>query len=178
MTEADPKSDEVFMQLLTRHQRDLRAFIIGVTPTMTDADDILQEVNLALWKKRQLFDRTQVFLRWAFGFAVMEIRKFRNRSGKNKLWFNDEVLKLVAEAYPHDSQIVEQRRDALSYCLEKLGAIERHFITEFYRNRCSAQSLADSSGKPLSTVYKTLTRARQALRACIERTLAQQSRPV
>src|SRR5262245_19713053 len=52
MTDADSKADEAFMQLLTRHQRELRAFIIGVTPTVADADDILQEVNLALWKKR------------------------------------------------------------------------------------------------------------------------------
>lgn len=178
MTEADSANDEAFMQAITRHQRDLRAFIIGVTPTMADADDVLQEVNLALWKKRQLYDRSQGFLRWAFGFAVMEVRNFRNRSAKSKLWFSDELLQSVAETYPHDSLIVEQRRDALSNCVKKLGLIERNFITDFYRNQCSAQDLAEASGKPVSTVYKTLTRARQALRTCIERTLAQQSRSV
>jgi RNA polymerase sigma-70 factor (ECF subfamily) len=178
MLEADSETDTAFMQLLTRHQRDLRAFIIGVTPTITDADDILQEVNLSLWKKRQLYDRGQEFLRWAFGFAVMEVRNFRNRTAKSKLWFNDNILEMVAEAYPHDAQVVEQRRDALFQCVQKLGAIERQFIIDFYRNQCSAQHLADASGKPLSTVYKTLTRARLALRACIERTLAQEARSV
>jgi RNA polymerase sigma-70 factor (ECF subfamily) len=178
MAEADAEDDQVFMQCLTRYQRDLRAFIIGMTPTLTDADDILQEVNLALWKKRSLYDRNQGFLSWAFGFAVMEVRNFRNRAAKSKLWLTDEILELVAEAYPDDSQVIDQQRDALSNCVQKLGATERQFVTDFYRNHCSAQALADASGKPLSTVYKTLTRARQALRACIERTLAQQSRSV
>lgn len=178
MTEADPDHDQAFMQALTRHQRDVRSFIIGLTPTVADADDILQEVNLALWKKRASYDRRQEFLRWAFGFAVMEVRNFRNRTAKSKLWFNDDVLNLVAESNYDESRLADQRRDALSLCIQKLGSIERQFITDFYRNQCSAQFLADASGKPLSTVYKTLTRARQALRACIERTLAQQSRSV
>jgi RNA polymerase sigma-70 factor (ECF subfamily) len=177
MTDTDTEDDAAFMQALTRHQRDLRAFILGMTPSVADADDVLQEVNLALWKKRRLYDRGQGFLRWAFGFAAMEVRNFRNRSAKSKVWFNDEVLELVAEAYPQDSQLVEQRRDALSNCVQKLSTTERQFVTDFYRNQCSAQALADNSGKPVSTVYKTLTRARLALRACIERTLAQQSRP-
>ena len=178
MAESDGEGDQAFMQVLTRFQRDLRAFVIGMTPTLADADDILQEVNLALWKKRRLYDRNRQFLSWALGFAVMEVRNFRNRAAKNKLWLNDEILELVAESFPDDSQLFEQQRDALSNCVQKLGAIERQFVTDFYRNQCSAQALAEVSGKPLSTVYKTLTRARIALRACVERTLAQQSRSV
>lgn len=178
MADSGSEHDVEFMQALTRRQRDLRAFIIGLTPTIADADDVLQEVNLALWKKRHLFDRSQEFLRWAFGFAIMEVRNFRNRAAKSQLWFDDSVLQSVADAYPEDTQVIEQRRDALFCCLQKLAALERRFITDFYRDQHSAQDLADASGKPLSTVYKTLTRARRALRACVDRTLAQQSRPV
>jgi RNA polymerase sigma-70 factor (ECF subfamily) len=172
MTVTDSDNDDAFMQSLTRRQRELRAFIIGVTPTMADADDVLQEVNLALWKKRALYDRNHNFLHWAIGFAAMEIRNFRNRSAKNKLWFNDDLLKLVAETHQQESTFAEQRRDALSDCVERLGTTERQFILDFYRNDCSAQELASASGKPLSTVYKTLTRARGALRGCIERKMA------
>jgi RNA polymerase sigma-70 factor (ECF subfamily) len=172
MTEAESDNDDAFMQSLTRRQRELRAFIIGVTPTLADADDVLQEVNLALWKKRRLYDQSHNFLHWAIGFAAMEIRNVRNRAAKNKLWFNDDLLKLVAEAHQQESTLVEQRRDALSHCVQQLGAVERQFITDFYRKQCSAQELANVSGKPLSTVYKTLTRARRALRGCIERKMA------
>jgi RNA polymerase sigma-70 factor, ECF subfamily len=176
MSEVDSDNDDAFMQSLTRRQRELRAFIIGITPTIADADDVLQEVNLALWKKRRLYDRNHDFLHWAIGFAAMEIRNYRNRAAKSKLWFNDDLLKLVAETHQQASTFAEQRRDALSDCVQRLGTMERQFILDFYRNECSAQELASVSGKPLSTVYKTLTRARRALRECIERKLASAAR--
>ena len=178
MAKAGSGHDGEFIQALTQCQRDLRAFILGMTPTKTDADDVLQEVNLALWKKRDLYDRNQSFLRWAFAFAVVQIRLFRNRAAKKQLWLNDAILDSVAEAFHHDSQIAEQRRDALRFCIRKLGPTEHRFINSFYGKQHSARELAESTGKPLSTVYKTLARARRALHECVERTLARQTRPV
>lgn len=171
------RDDEKFMQHLTNCQRDLRAFILGMTPTKSDADDVLQEVNLAIWKKRHLYDPGQSFIRWAFGFAAMEIRSYRNRKSKKHLWFNDEVLETIAESWPSDTSVMEQQRDALTDCVKKLGSIEQKLINGFYGSQYTAQELAESSGKPLSTVYKILSRARRALRVCVQRTLARQTRP-
>jgi RNA polymerase sigma-70 factor (ECF subfamily) len=169
--------DDEFVRRITASQRDLRAFIFGMMPNQADADDLLQEVNLALWRKRHLYDARQGFLRWAFGFALLEIRSFRSRSAKSRLWFNDSVLDLLTAEWPHDSSFNEQCRDALATCLQKLGGVERHFITSFYGQQSSAQDLANESGKPLSTVYKILTRAREALRACVKTTVSQAYHP-
>ena len=166
--------DDDFIRRFSSCQRDLRAFIVGMTPSRSDADDVLQEVNLALWRKRRQYDSRQEFLRWAFGFAVLEIRSYRSRSAKSRIWFNDSVLESVAEAWPHDSNVKEQRREALTYCLQKLGAVEHQFITGYYGKQFSAQELAQTSGKPLSTVYKTLTRARESLRECVKRSIARE----
>lgn len=178
MSEAGSERDLRFMQALTQNQRSLLSFIVGMTPTMTDADDVLQEVNLALWKKRHLYDGDQSFLRWAFGFAGIEIRRFRDRHASKHLWASDAVLESLAEAYPSDSGVAEQRREALAGCIEKLGADERQLITQFYARQHSAQELADATGKSLRNVYKILTRIRGLLRECVERNMAHQSRPV
>lgn len=173
----DSENDDRFVQAMAQNQRSLLAFIVGLTPSMADADDILQEVNLAIWKKRRLYDWNQSFLRWAFGFAGIEIRRFREKQASKRLWANDSVLESLAEACPTDSTLVEQRRDALSGCVSKLGPLERRMITEFYARQQSAKDLSDVTGRSLRNVYKILTRARQALRVCVDRTLAQQSRP-
>lgn len=178
MTESSSEHDVRFIQALTQNQRSLLSFIVGMTPTMADADDVLQEVNLALWKKRHLYDGDQSFLRWAFGFAGIEIRRFRDRHAAKYLWASDAVLDSLAAAYPEDSGIVDQRRDALAGCIEKLGSEERRLITEFYARKHSAQQLADATGKTIRNVYKVLTRTRRLLRECVERSLARQSRPV
>lgn len=165
-------SDDDFIRRFTNCQRDLRAFIVGMTPAKSDADDVLQEVNLALWRKRHLYDASQEFLRWAFGFAVIEIRNFRSRSAKSRMWFNNSVLESMAAAWPHESN-TNERRDALATCLQKLGTTERQFVADFYGKQMSAQDLASARGKPLSTVYKILTRARESLRKCVNRSLSQ-----
>ena len=170
-------ADDEFIRRFTRSQRALHAFIIGMTPTRSDADDILQEVNLALWKKRHLYDSGQDFLRWAFGFAVVEIRSFRCRIANRRLWFSDAVLDSLAAEWPSQSELQEHRRDALVSCLEKLVTREKQFVAAFYRREATAQQLADESGKPLRTVYNTLERAREWLRRCVQNTLAQSQHP-
>jgi RNA polymerase sigma-70 factor, ECF subfamily len=170
-------SDDEIIQRITRCQRELRTFIVGLTPSQADADDVLQEVNLALWKKRHLYDPQQEFLRWAFGFAVLEVRSFRSRSAKSRLWFGDEALDSLAEEWPSDLSASEQRRDALNTCLKQLAPPQREMITAFYGKRASAHELAARYDKPLSTIYKILTRSRELLRGCVTRSLSQMQHP-
>lgn len=169
-------SDDEFIRRFTAIQSDLRAFIVGMTPSRSDADDVLQEVNLALWHKRDAYDQSRDFLRWAFGFAMTEIRSYRSKSARSRLWFKDSVLDSLSESWSSTPNESEDRRDALAVCLEKLGAIERQYVAKYYGKQLSAQDLAKESGRPLSTIYKVLTRARGRLRNCIIRSLAQSGR--
>jgi RNA polymerase sigma-70 factor (ECF subfamily) len=169
-------SDEDFIRRFTSIQSDLRTFLVGMTPTRADADDVLQEVNLALWRKRNSFDPSRDFRHWAFAFAMTEIRSFRRDSARSRMWFKDEALESLAEAWPTDAAENEEHRDALLSCLQKLGAVELQYVTQYYGKQLSIQDLAASYGRPLSTVYKVLSRARKQLRNCVERSLAQTGR--
>ena len=172
-----PCGDDEFVRRITAVQRDLQAFIVGMTPNQADVDDLLQEVNLALWRKRHLYDSRQGFLRWAFGFAVVQIRSHRTRTAKSRLWFSDAVFDSLAASWHHDSSYSEQRREALAGCLQKLGGVERRLVSAFYAKQATAQELADEAGRPVSTVYKMLNRARESLRACVKRSLSRASHP-
>jgi RNA polymerase sigma-70 factor, ECF subfamily len=166
-------SDEDFIRRFTSIQSDLRTFIVGMTPTRADADDVLQEVNLALWRKRDSYDRSRDFRHWAFAFAMTEIRSFRRDSARSRMWFNDEALESLAESWPTRASEGEEHRDALLSCLQKLGAVELQYVTQYYGKQLSIQDMAARYGRPLSTVYKVLARARKQLRDCVGRSLAQ-----
>jgi RNA polymerase sigma-70 factor (ECF subfamily) len=166
-----------FVALITRSQRALQVFITGLTPTAGDAEDVLQNVNMALWRKRDSYNAGQEFLPWAFGFAMMEIRKFRERMVKSRLRFADATIEAIAADFPTTPTYVQDRYDALFRCLEKLGVRDRQMITDFYAGGATAQKLANRNSIPLSTVYKALTRARTALRLCVERTILQEMTP-
>jgi RNA polymerase sigma-70 factor (ECF subfamily) len=177
--ESDVGDDEM-IQRITRCQPELRTFIVGVTASRADADDVLQEVNLALWKKRHLFNPKQQseFLRWALGFAVLEVRRFRSRNAKSRLSFGDEVLDSLVDDWPGDLSAGDQRRDALSACLQRLTPSQRQIITLFYGKRATAQQLATQHDRPLSSIYKIITRIREILRDCVRRSLSQIQHPL
>jgi RNA polymerase sigma-70 factor (ECF subfamily) len=165
--------DKAFVAALTASQREMWAFILSVVPTQVDADDVLQEVNLALWGKRHLYDPKKRFMPWALAFAVREIRSFRSRSVKRRLWFSDEAILSIAETWAEPDTFVEDSRRLLSGCLQKLGEAERIAIEDKYGKQLSVQQMASNSGKSLSAVYKTLNRALHSLRECVKRTQLQ-----
>lgn len=172
MAEANHKTtlgDEEFVSRMTACQRDLRTFLLGLTPSRADADDMLQEVNLALWRKRAQYDPSQNFLRWAFGFAALEARSFRSKAAKGKLWFDDDTIESLAGDWQQSNPFRDDLQHALVQCLKKLGEVERAVVEAKYRSQASVKQIAEDSGRPVSTVYKILTRALVSLRSCVKR---------
>lgn len=177
MTDQNSREDE-FIRHFTSVQGNLRGLVLGLTPTRADADDVLQEVNLALWRKRDIYDPDRDFLNWACGFVLREIRNFRKKSARSRLWYSDEALESLAEAWNAKPKGGEDRRDALALCIQKLGVVEQECISQYYSNQLSGPEIAERTERPVSTIYKILNRARKALRECVKRTLAQGRREV
>lgn len=171
------ENDDEFIRLFSKSQCTLYAFVLGMTHSTTDADDVLQEVNLALWKKRRTYDWQFDFLRWAIGFAWIEVKNHRRKCAKSRLLFSDDVLNSLATDWPKDVSFHEQRLAALASCLKKLGKVEHHFLAEFYRKDVTVHELAKLNDTPSSTIYKILSRARNSLRRCVRRTIAQSAYP-
>ena len=171
------EDDDTFIRLFSKSQCTLYAFILGMTHNTTDADDLLQELNLALWKKRRAYDPQYDFLRWAIGFARVEIKNHRKKNAKARLLFSDDVLNTLAADWPSDMSFHEQRLAALASCLKKLGTVEHRFVADFYRSGISVNQLAELHNTPASTVYKILSRARNSLYRCVQRTIAQSTYP-
>ncbi|QEF97253.1 ECF RNA polymerase sigma-E factor [Stieleria maiorica] len=166
-------SDDEFVLRLTGSQRELKAFIFALVPHQGDADDLLQEVNIALWRKRHLYDKNQKFMRWATGFASLEVRSFRSRSAKSKLCFSDNAIEALAGEWPNTVSFADDCRHALATCIQKLGRKERRIIEDRYTKGLSVKEIAAESDKPISTVYKILGRAHEALCECVKRTQIQ-----
>ncbi|EMI22095.1 RNA polymerase sigma-70 ECF-like, Rhodopirellula baltica [Rhodopirellula maiorica SM1] len=161
-------SDEQFVDRLTSSQRQLRCFILGLVARPSDADDLLQEVNLALWRKRMKYDASQNFLQWAFGFASMEVKSFHSRNAKSKVVLGNSAIELLTDEWEQSENYLDECRDSLSRCLQKLETEDRKVIEGYYRHRQSIERLAGEINRPASTVYKMLYRARDTLRRCVK----------
>ena len=170
-----PASAEFVVQI-THSQRQLHAFILSLVWNPAEADDVLQETNLALWEKAAEFDGSRPFLPWAMRFAQLQTMAWLKRHQRQqRVVFDHDLVAMLADEAAADEAVFEARRRALAACLSKLPAQQRKLIARRYEPDASVNAMAESGGITPKAVSDRLRRIRQALLACIEKSLAEEA---
>lgn len=164
-----------FLRAFTTHEPAVRAFVRRLVPSRTDADDILQEVSIVLWEKFDEFDRSGSFKSWACGIARFRVLAWLRDKGRERMVLDSEVVELIAEESLRAEPELEQQRDALEKCFEKIPNAQRDLLSQAYRRNASIQDVARTSGRTLSGFYQWLHRMRKRLLDCISRELAKET---
>ena len=173
----EPDNNEQFVRLLAGSQQDVLRYIRALVPHDADAHDVMQETAVALWRKFDQYDPAQDFQGWAIGFAhkeVYNLRKRRRREQGNVVMLGDDVVELLADEHLEHRDVLEARRRAMRYCLEKISDTIRELFTERYANKKTIAALAEETGQNVQTLYKRLARARHWLMECVTRRLAEE----
>ena len=166
---------EGLVSLIAQAQRRLYAFILTLVRRPADAEDVLQETNVVLWRKRESFRPGSDFFAWAFEIARLQVLAWRARQNRSADPFDAALLSEIAEAAAAESPQYGRREGALRRCLQKLPESQRALILRRYQPRVAVNDLATELGKSAKAVSESLRRIREALRQCIERALAAES---
>jgi len=169
--------DEEFVRLFTRHQRPLFLYLLSRVPNPVEAEEILQETNIVIWRKFAQFTPGTNFLAWATQIARYELLKYRERHHKDKLHFSDRFVEQLAEDEEQEESDWDARRSALAKCLGKLRPKDRELIERRYAPGESGISLAEFLERPVNSVYQSLGRIRRTLLECIHRELNAETGP-
>jgi RNA polymerase sigma-70 factor (ECF subfamily) len=62
----DADRAESLIRLLTQHQEGLYRYVFALVPHEDDAEDVLQNTNVALYRKSDQYDPGKPFLPWAY----------------------------------------------------------------------------------------------------------------
>ena len=170
-----PPSAE-FIAQVTRAQRALHAFILAIVRNAADADDVLQETNIVLWRKADEFDAARPFTPWAMRVAQLQALAFLKKRQRSKVAFDDELLAIIAEEAIAEAPEADARRVALSGCLQKLTPEHGALIAQRYEPGGSVNEMAEERGTTPKAISEMLRRIRQALLLCIERVLEKEAR--
>lgn len=174
-------ASEQFIVHVTRNQRRLYAFIRALVWDPGEADDLLQETNLALWKKSDEFDGSREFMPWAMQFARLQVlawlkRQRVQRRARGWAIFNERLVdELAADAVDGESpeaNLFERRLLALSACLQKLPAAQRDLIARRYEPGAKVNGMAARLHLTPKALSDRLRRIRISLLACVEKTLS------
>jgi len=168
---------EEFIKLFTRYQRRVFLFILSQVPSPMDAEEIHQEANVIIWRKFDRFELGTNFLAWACQIANYEVLKYRERQRRDRHLFSDEFVRQVASDVIEQADELEQRRQHLAVCLSKLRSNDRELIQQRYSAGESGKSVAELIGRPINSVYQSLSRIRRTLLECVNRQIRAQASP-
>jgi RNA polymerase sigma-70 factor (ECF subfamily) len=166
------ETQKLLVQEIARCQPRLRAFVRCLLVRQSDVDDLLQEVNAVLWEKAEEFQPGTDFWAWACQIARFKALNQIRKYARERLVFDPEVVERMAEVAEQRLSQLDERREALEHCLNKLAPAQRQLIDLRYVDGHAIERIAEAIGRPAGSIRQTLYRIRSALLDCIEQQLA------
>ena len=157
-----------FLRLLVSSERELFRYVSALVPNVADAEEIVQDTAIELWKKFDQYDAQQPFTPWACRFAINIVKQW---VASRQRWQSLLERGLAEELANRRDQLRPQFEDRLSHldqCLEKLPSEQRGIVEAYYFRRQSIDLIAAETRRSVDSVYKALQRIRLMLRQCIE----------
>ena len=166
-----PDATEQVQLLFVRHENSIRAFVRALQPSLSDADDVMQETFLTISRKASTFETGTNFVAWACSIARLKVlENFRQRKRANVL--SEAAIIALTEDAPSPQALVEEE-GALETCLGQLAPKVRDLLWRRYSRRQSSEEMAAAAGMTSNAVRVALSKARVALRDCINAQLQQ-----
>ena len=160
---------EEYLKLLSEYEYAIKVYIITMIPRIYDADDIMQDVRLTMWKKFDSFEKGTNFKAWALQIAYYKIMDFKKRKGREnkKLMFTDEFYEAVDNANKKLNFEEDGKRQSLQSCIAKLQGPHRQMITLRYKEKLSIEQISEQMGRTVTATYRVISRIRASLKKCI-----------
>jgi RNA polymerase sigma-70 factor (ECF subfamily) len=160
----------------TQSQRRVEAFILSLVVDFHQTADILQNVAMVVVRKREEYDPARPFLPWALQIAQLEVLKHRRTHARDRHVFSDELIEQLAAASGEVGGDLIERRRALSECVQRVTGRGRQALVLRYVEGLRSSDVAKRLGLAAGATRMLLLRVREALRSCIEHSLAQAER--
>ena len=169
----DARQQAEFVGEITRHQAEMRAFIISLMPGMDGASDVLQETNLVLWEKRAQFQPGTNFRAWAFAIVRLKVKMHRRKLMRiAKPLLDEDLAEELAELADESPEEIDERLSALDKCLGRLDQEHRRLVEHRYYSGGNLDEYSAKCGRSASSLAVTLCRVRAALKKCINHEMA------
>jgi RNA polymerase sigma factor (sigma-70 family) len=156
---------------LLEHRDALLGFLLALTRNPQSAEEIFQEVALAIIEESRRGAQVEKFLPWAHEIAR---RRVQEHYRKQRRWqplpvSMTEVVVTAFEENPVDAQALRTRQELLLECIKGLARRARQLVHFRYVEGKTPTAIAAQLGQEVASVNVTLSRTRRALEHCVER---------
>jgi RNA polymerase sigma factor (sigma-70 family) len=172
-----------FATLYERTSSHLFAVVLRINRDRAQAEDILQEVYVNVWRAARSFDAAQSQpLTWltsiARNRAIDSLRRAQTRpqmqtpggAASADDGEDENVYDAVADASPGPLDLLSRAADAraLERCMDELSALQRQSVALAFFHGLSHAEVATQLRQPLGTVKSWVRRALMTLKGCLQ----------
>ncbi len=176
MNETSHRDADQIVQLLTNVQQQLTRYVRTLVPNRADAEEVLQEANLFIWRHADDFELGTNFAAWACRIAHYQVLTFRKRQSRSRLCFSDALVDQLSQTAVRSEAGGSDDAESLDSCMDKLSEMDRELMDLRYEPEATVESVALRVGRSTKAVYNALSRIRTWLLDCMERTTAERRR--
>jgi RNA polymerase sigma-70 factor (ECF subfamily) len=174
MNEPRPLDHDAFLRHYVAHEPAIRIFVRMLVPSQSDADDVMQEVAIVLWRKFAEYDERRDFRGWAFGVAKMKVLAWQRDRSRERHVFMEDLTETLAREAESGAERLAAQREALLACIEQLPQDQKRFLDIAYAGKRRIHTIASVLGQSIEATYKRLHRLRLVLINCTRARLDQE----
>ena len=134
-----------------------------------DADEIMQETSIVIWRKIEEFQLGSNFQAWSFRIARFQVMNYQKKlsTQKKKVSFSEDLLEELEDTRlglgkPHD-----EKWDKLDVCRKKLKEKDQELLEQVYGLGMEVDALAHHLDRKATSIYRSLRRIRLVLEKCV-----------
>lgn len=167
-TMSDDQHRDHVQALFLQHHVPLRGFLTTLVVDTSLVDDIVQETFVTVSQKAASFTPGTDFRAWLWSIARLKTHEVL-RSVKRQCVLDDDVIDLFyASEDATDWEGQEQRLRFISECVDALAPKARMVMELRYQRAMLPPDISRTMGWTVNAVNVALSRARRAIRACVE----------
>ena len=166
--------ESAFLRLYERASGPLFSLIHRVLQHQQDAEEVLQQTFLQVWRKAGSFDESRCApFTWLVTIARSKaIDRLRQRNGQQKLAENaarEEAPAPIAQVSGADDVASQETRAAVNAALETIPADQRQAIEMAFFGGMTQTEISEALAEPLGTVKARIRRGMLRLREHLRR---------
>jgi RNA polymerase sigma-70 factor (ECF subfamily) len=162
---------ERFARCWTAAQPVVAHFVFAAIPDFQQAEDVLQDIAVVLFRKFHQYQPERPFIPWALAVARLEVLSSKRKQARSFLELRPDLLGILGDLCLEMKPELDARAIALQECLRKLDRRALDLIALRYEEELPPRQIAAQAGSTSLRIRARLNRIRSFLRACIERQL-------
>lgn len=153
--------------LFVQHIPALRGFVVSLVADFSLVDDVVQETFVTVTAKASTFERGTNFRAWVWSIARFKALQLLEKSVPASERLSREVVEALCAREESESAFPEAAIGHLKNCVQSLSPRAREAIELRYQQAHRPPEIARRMGWTVDAVHVALSRARVALRDCI-----------